>query len=363
MPTAAASPDAPTDTRPAARGASIDLHRGPFIVFWELTRACDLACQHCRACARPHPHPGELTTARACDLLTDLARFERQPIVVVTGGDPMKRTDLAYLIRAGTRRGLTMTMAASATPRVTAGALDTLQDAGLSRLALSLDGADPATHDRIRGVPGIFHRTLEIADDAARLNLPLQINTTVSTTNVDQIDAIAERVEQMNAVLWSVFFLVPVGRGHRVNRISPAQYEQVFERLWHHAQRGVFAVKTTEAHHYRRYVMQQGGNPNPGRAPLGIRDGLGCMFISHTGQVQPSGFLPKQAGRFPRDSVVTVYRNSPMFRRLRDPDQLQGKCGRCEFNRVCGGSRARAFAVTGDEMAQEPDCLYQPNVN
>ncbi len=349
-------------TKPAAGRPNLrpDFNRNPFIVFWEITRSCDLACKHCRACAQTERHPNELTTEGAIDLLRDLRRFEQPPFVVVTGGDPMKRDDVFHLVRAGTHLGLKMGMAASATQLITAEALIKLRDSGLHRLALSLDGADAQTHDAFRGVDGIFDRTVSIVAKARALGIPIQINTTVVPANVDQIDAIAEMIDPWDIELWSAFFLVNVGRGITGQRVEPEQYERVFEKLWHHAQTKSFAVKTTEAHHYRRYVIQRSGDPQMGRAPIGIRDGNGVMFISHTGKVYPSGFLPKQAGQFPDESVVAIYRDSPIFTELRDWKLLTGKCRRCEFNRVCGGSRSRAFAVSGDYMAEEPDCVYQP---
>ena len=220
---------------------------------------------------------------------------------------------------------------------------------------------------------GSFQRALQVIREARATGLPVQINTTISKRNVEQVDAIAAFIANLNIILWSVFFLVPVGRGVDEERIEPEHYEAVFERLWHHAQRKPYSIKTTEAHHYRRFVLQQNGNPQRGagevdaqadpvqRAPLGVSDGKGCMFVSHIGQIFPSGFLPIEAGRFPSDSIVDVYQDAPIFRKLRDPDGFGGKCGRCEFRHICGGSRARAYAVTGDYMAAEPDCVYQPS--
>jgi radical SAM protein len=349
-----------------------DFDRDPFVVFWELTRACDLTCQHCRACAQPNRHRNELDTRQAAALIDDLARFDRKPVLIVTGGDPMKRPDVVDLVRYAAHRELTPAMAASVTPLLTPHALMRLQNAGLKRLALSLDGADAATHDGIRGVPGSFDRTIKLARAARSIGLPLQLNTTVMQRNVDQLEQIADLVGEADAVLWSVFFLVPVGRGQAAQRISADRYEEVFEFLWRESERRPFSIKTTEAHHWRRFVLQRRGDPQRGageaathadriqRAPLGVSDGKGCMFISHVGQVFPSGFLPKQAGRFPADSVVETYRNAPLFRQLRDADQLKGKCGVCEFRKVCGGSRARAYCLTGDALAAEPDCVYQP---
>jgi AdoMet-dependent heme synthase len=349
-----------------------DFAHGPFVVFYELTQACDLACKHCRACAQPLRDPDELDALQARRLLEQFADFPKPPMLVLTGGDPLKRPDVYDLVDHGVRLGLDVAMTPSATPLVTAEALLRLRDAGLHRLALSLDGVDAATHDAFRGVSGSFDRTLEILAEARRIGLPLQVNTTIAQSNVHQVDDLAEMLSGQGIVLWSVFFLVPVGRGEQLERISPQQYEEVFERLWHHAQRQPYGVKTTEAPHYRRFVLQRRGDPqqNPERmaskqqqrAPLGINDGRGVMFVSHHGVIYPSGFLPVVCGRFPRDSIVEVYQNNPWFQSLRDANRLQDKCGRCEFRHICGGSRARSFALTGDLLAAEPDCAYLPGV-
>lgn len=344
-----------------------DFHHSPFVVFYEITRACHLVCQHCRACAMTRPHPNELSTPHSLALIEQLARFRKPPLLVLTGGDPLKRADVFELVESARGAGLEVAMTPSATPLVTRAALERLRDAGLHRLAVSLDGMDATTHDAFRGVSGSYDRTFEIMADARDLGLPMQVNTTICQRNAGQVDAMAHLLASQAIVLWPVFFLVPVGRGLRQQRIGAEQYEHVFARLWHHARRQPYAIKTTEAQHYRRFVLQQAGDPLTGpsrrrgqRAPLGVNDGKGVMFISHTGQVFPSGFLPLACGRFPRDSVTDAYQHHPTFRALRDPDQLKGKCGACEFRNICGGSRARAYALTRDPLAAEPDCTYQP---
>lgn len=351
-----------------APGATFD--QSPVLVFYEVTRACDLVCQHCRACAQPRVHPHELGPERAEQLLGELASFPRPPLLVLTGGDPFKRADLEAIVRRARAVGLTVALTPSATPLVTHEALARLREAGVSRVALSLDGADAVTHDAFRGVPGSYARTFEILATARGLGIALQVNTTITRSNVRQVDAMANRLVREGITLWSVFFLVPVGRGLRTQRITPDQYEQVFDRLWHHAQHQPYGIKTTEAPHYRRFVLQRHGDPqrDPNghvadriqRAPLGVNDGKGVMFISHTGQIFPSGFLPIECGRFPRDSIIEVYQHHPRFVALRDSTQLKGKCGACEFRSMCGGSRARAYALTRDPLAAEPDCVYHP---
>lgn len=370
-PPQAATPQASMPRQsPSGRYGRKDFTHSPFIIFYELTQACDLVCKHCRACAQPLRHPGELDAEQARQLLDQLAEFPSPPMVVLTGGDPLKRPDVFDLVEHGVARGLEVAMTPSATPLVTPEALRQLHASGLHRLALSLDGLDATTHDSFRGVDGSYARTLEILTEARRIGMSLQVNTTITPSNVHQVDAMAEMLATTGIVLWSVFFLVPVGRGEELKRISPEQYEEVFEQLWDHAQRQPYGIKTTEAPHYRRFVMQKRGNPqfNPvttedaqrARAPLGINDGNGIMFISHLGAIYPSGFLPMLCGKFPRNSVVDVYQNHPYFLALRDANRLEGKCGVCEYRHVCGGSRARSFMLTGDMMASEPDCAYIP---
>lgn len=351
----------------------VELSRSPLMFYFEVTLACDLVCKHCRASAQADPHPDELSTAEATRLLDQAASFPRKPMVVLTGGDPLKRGDLDVLIRHGLRAGLEMALTPSATPLATTEALERVCAAGIERLGISLDGANAATHDAFRGWEGSFERTMRMLADARRLNMIVQVNTTITRRNVHQIDAMAELLAAQAIAMWSVFFLVPVGRGVEEQRIAPEQYEEVFERLWDHARRQPYAIKTTEAPHYRRFVLQRGGDPLAGpadaedaarrrghRAPLGIGDGKGILFVGHTGEIFPAGFLPIRCGRFPADSVVETYQNHPLFRALRNPDGFKGKCGWCEYRHVCGGSRARAYALTGDPLETDPDCVYQP---
>ncbi|MCD4728007.1 MAG: TIGR04053 family radical SAM/SPASM domain-containing protein [Pirellulales bacterium] len=350
-----------------------DFGGSPLMFYYEITLACDLVCKHCRASSQADPHRDELSTARATALIDQVASFPRRPNLVLTGGDPLKRADLFALIRHAADAGLHVALTPSATPLATFEAFQQAKEAGVRALGISLDGAEPEVHDAFRGWEGSFRHTLEMLDNARRLQLPVQVNTTITSRNFHQVDALADLLAEQGIAMWSVFFLVPVGRGVEEQRISPEQYEMVFERLWHHAQRQPYGVKTTEAPHYRRFVLQRGGNPlagpgrwggsctaAPARAPLGVGDGKGVMFVSHTGEIFPAGFLPLCCGRFPTDSVVDVYQNHPTFVSLRDVDRLKGRCGICEYRRVCGGSRARAFALTGDFMQTDPDCNYVP---
>ncbi|MBB6428343.1 TIGR04053 family radical SAM/SPASM domain-containing protein [Algisphaera agarilytica] len=361
--------------RNAPRYALSDAAHSPLLVFYEVTRACDLACRHCRARAMPHAHPHELSTAGSLSLLEDLANFPKPPMLVLTGGDPFARADLFTLIEYAVSLGLHTSLAPSATPRVSGPLLREAQRCGVQRLSISIDSADADWHDRFRGEAGTFNDGLRILRDCQAMGLSTQVNTTVMPGNLDQLTAIADLVESVGAAMWSVFFLVPTGRAYREDRLSGNQTDEVFDLLWRLAKTRPFAIKTTEAPFYRRFVKQRMGDPMrpqpgkadgprpPARSPLGINDGKGICFISHRGEVQPSGFLPLVAGRFPEQSVVDVYQHHPTFVALRDPEQLKGKCGRCGYKSICGGSRARAYAVSRDYLGEEPDCPYQPDLD
>lgn len=342
-----------------------DTDRRPLVAIWETTQACDLACEHCRADAQPARHPDELSTEEAHNLLDDLREFGDGQLVVLSGGDPMKRPDLVDLVDYGTDIGLRMTLTPSGTSQLDYGAVSRLRDAGLRRMALSIDGATADRHDAFRGEAGSFEQTMAAAAAADDLGLPLQVNTTVCGSTVTDLPRIADLVQDLGAVMWSVFFLVPLGRGRFLDPISPAHAERVMEWLADVSDERPFALKTTEAPHYRRVRMQARAGDDSGRRPAsgrtgGVTAGDGFMFISHTGETFPSGFLPASAGNVRDYSPVERYRESELFCQLRRKDELTGKCGACEFRYVCGGSRSRAYAVTGDPMASDPLCDYQP---
>lgn len=338
----------------------------PFLVFWEITRACALACKHCRAQAQPRRHPEELDSAQSLKLIQQLAEW-KPPMLILTGGDPLMRRDALDLVRAAANAGLHVGLSPSATQRLLNTDFAEIKAAGVQRMSLSLDGATEATHDSFRGVPGTFARTMEAVQRAHDVGLDLQINTTLTRENMHEYEAFKQLMFQLKPAMWSVFLLVPTGRAGLDALPDAADIERVFEDMAGLVGKAPFAVKTTEGHHFRRVVMQRmgatTGRQRPGmRSPLGIRDGRGVMFISHTGEVSPSGFLPMVCGNVKTTPPAEIYRNHPLFVSLRDSDALGGKCGRCEFRTICGGSRARAFGVTGDPFAADPACVYQPKL-
>lgn len=346
-----------------------DFNERPLIAIWEMTRACDLACFHCRASAQPTCASGELTTEEAHKLIRDVAQL-RPPIFVMTGGDPLKRPDVYALVSYAAGYGLRPALTPSATPLLTKEAIRRLKDAGLSRLAISLDGPSAAIHDTFRGVPGSFARTLEAVKWANEVGLPIQVNTSLTKRNLPYLEDMAELLGEQRLVLWSIFCMVPTGRGQLADLPTGQEFEDAFARMHRLAQQLPFRVKTTEGPHYRRYLLQHQHAADGKafeftereKAQPWVNDGKGFVFISHIGDVCPSGFFPVSAGNVKRAPLSWIYRNAPLFKDLRDTTKLKGKCKVCEFNQICGGSRARAYAVTGDPFAQEPCCVYQPEV-
>ncbi|OIB59076.1 TIGR04053 family radical SAM/SPASM domain-containing protein [Natrialba sp. SSL1] len=397
-----ASPPSPTDR-------SLDTTRRPLVLIWELTQACALACDHCRADAQPARHPDELTTAEGKALLESAREFGDGQLVVLSGGDPLVRDDVDELVAHGTDLGLRMTMTPSGTQSLTRQRIDTLSDAGLRRMAVSLDGASAETHDSFRGESGSFEATIRAIEDARAAGVPVQVNTTVCQATVDELPVIRALLRDIGVVMWSVFFLVPVGRGRVLESISPTRADEVMSWLEAVSESEPFGVKTTEAPQYRRVCLQSGGfrgspgsrksrgsgvetgadmvtsrdlksdtdtnmetetdtNTNTeGTTPPtglqrrgGIVAGDGFAFVSHTGEVYPSGFLPKSAGSVRERALTELYRESDLFTALRDRDRLSGKCGACPYRAVCGGSRSRAYAHSGDPLASDPLCPYVP---
>jgi len=367
--------------RTDARLVAADFSKSPFTLAWEITRACALACMHCRAEAQPKPDPNELSHDEAIGVL-DQIRDMGNPILVVTGGDPLMRRDVYDLLTyAAVEKGLRTSLTPSATALVTPKNLAKVHDAGVVRVAVSLDGPTADVHDRFRGFRGTFDRTRRIMRDVTEAGIALQINTTVSRFNLPVLEQMPAIVSESGAVQWSVFFLVPTGRGKLGDMVSAEDHERIFNWLYDLSREAPFDVKSTAAPAYRRVAIEraraeaQNGGEGPARPlagagyrfedgldrpVLGVNDGNGFAFVSHTGEVCPSGFLPLAAGNVRERPLAEIYRNAPLFRDLRDHAKLKGRCGVCEFREVCGGSRARAWAVSGDYLAEDPSCVYQP---
>ena len=360
------------DRMTPSRTAIPDFNQAPFVAIWEVTRACALACIHCRADAIHRRDPRELTTDEGFRLIDQVRAFgEPPPLFVLTGGDPMRRPDLAELVRYATSVGLTVALTPSGTAAATRVRLAELKDAGLSRIAVSLDGPTPDTHDAFRRVRGSYAWTMRIVEAAIDLGVPLQINSTISRLTLPYLESMARQVGELPITLWALFFLIQTGRGAGLEQISADECERVLTFLYDLSLTVPFGIKTTEAPHYHRVVWQREHQASEQataqttrrrqlRAPRSVTDGNGFVFVDHLGNICPSGFLPAPSGNVRSSDLVEVYRTHEIFRRLRDPDALRGKCGRCRFRAICGGSRSRAYAATGAVMASDPLCVYEP---
>jgi len=342
------------------------------LVYWETTLACGLACQHCRATAMPDPGPNELSTQEGIALLDQITEFgQPYPHIVFTGGDPLRRSDLQTLVEAATARGIGASLAPAATPDLTRERLASLNAAGIETISLSLDGSNAQRHDTFRGVPGTFDHTIRAAGWARELGIQLQVNTLVTAETLPDLPAIYELMLGLGIRRWSLFFLITMGRGKGMQEVSPGDSEKLMHWLYEMSKQAPFAIATTEATHYRRVATremasegmdEQAIEATPVGRGFGIRDGNGILFISHEGAVNPSGFLPVHIGNVRTDHLVNLYREHPVFSSLRDVSAYKGRCGRCEFVNTCGGSRARAFAWTGDYLESDPLCPFVPPV-
>ena len=379
--------------RPASHATAaegLDFDRRPLLVFWESTRACPLSCRHCRAAAIPQPLPGELDHDAARSLLRAVASFgEPRPILVVTGGDPLLRRDLPELAGQASAAGLRIAVAPAVTPSLTAGALATLRERGVRTVSVSLDGGSVETHERIRRVDGHFQATLDALRLVRSSGLRLQVNTLVMRENAHELADVARLVKEHGASIWELFFLVRTGRGRDLEELSPRANEDVCHFLFEASAYG-FAIRTVEAPFFRRVVSwrrENGSGDDPRQAyglgplyeglasrlrkQLGVplsrpraqlgktRDGKGVVFVAHDGDVYPAGFLPLRLGNVTRESIVDIYRSHPLLQDIRAA-RFHGRCGECEYADVCGGSRARAFASSGDPLGEDPACPYVP---
>lgn len=363
-------------------GKMIDYNENPFIAIWEVTRACQLKCVHCRADAQTRPDPNELSHEEGLRLIDQIYEMNN-PMLVFTGGDCMMREDIFDLADYAVKKGMRVSMTPSATANVTKERMERAKNVGLSRWGLSLDGPTPEIHDHFRGTPGSFDLTLEKIRYLNELDMPLQINTVISRYNYDHLEQMAELVKDLKAIMWYIFLLVPTGRGQLDACITPAEHEKVFRWLYDLSKTAPYDIKTTAAQHYRRVVLQQKSREHKidganiryedsittdhasmidglKRAPKGVNDGNGFIFISHVGDVLPSGLLPIKVGNVREKPLKEIYRESPVLKELRNPDLYKGKCGVCEYRFVCGGSRSRTYAATGDYLESEPYCVYIP---
>jgi AdoMet-dependent heme synthase len=378
------------------RQPAYDVKDRPFLVIWETTQACDLACRHCRALAHPEHDPSAMSFEDGCRLIDQVeALGTPRPLFILTGGDPFKRADIFDLVKYAADRGLPVAVSPSATPLLTTENLQRLKDNGAKAISLSLDASRADLHDNFRRVPGSYDYTINGWKAAREIGLKLQVNTTVTRYNLADLPDMFKLVRELGAMTWSVFFLVPTGRALPEDEISPADHEAVLNFLYDASK--YIGLKTTEGHHYKRVVLQRtvlearglspeiymdlngtyhqlmeglaevtAGTEPPAhpdrmrRTPMHVNSAEGFVFISLRGEVFPSGYLPVSAGNVMEKSLGDIYRESPLFQSLRDKSQLKGRCGQCEFNMICGGSRSRAYAVTGDVLAEEPFCAYQP---
>jgi radical SAM protein len=347
-----------------------DYSRNPMLVYWEMTQACGLACRHCRAEAMATAASDELNHTESMALLQQIAAFDTKPHVILTGGDPLRRADLYEIITEARRLGLTVSITPAATESLTPAILTKLKDYGIDSLGLSLDGSTAERHEAVRGVAGCYNWTIDAIRNAADLGFPIQVNTLVSQETADDLPAVYELLTQYKIMRWSLFYLIAVGRGKELQPpVSPEHGEELMHWTYELTKTAPFAIKTTEAPSYRRVAlnhMRENGwtgaeiEKTPVYRGFGIRDGHGIMFVSNQGDIFPAGFLPLATGNVRVDNLVDIYRDSPLFKSLHDPSSFRGKCGECEYRTLCGGSRARAFAYTGDPLASDPFCAYEP---
>lgn len=361
-----------------------DFSEAPIFVCWETTKACLLACKHCRAKAIRKSLPGELTTEEGKRLVDQLLEFgEPYPALLLTGGDPLMRSDFFDLVKYAKERGIYVAVAASVTPNLNRDSMKRMVDLGVDIMSVSLDAATAKTHDRLRGFPGTWEATIEALRTANELGLRTQANTTVMRSNIRELADVFHLVKENLGVAWEVFFLIRTGRGAALESLEASECEEVMNFLYDATHYGM-PVRTAEGPSFRRVRAQRqrnGQQPNgeiyrhlatrlqvlEGKPEPTITtkltntgDGKGILFVSHEGEVYPSGFLPVNSGKVPEGSLKMIYRNNPLFTALRNPANLKGRCGRCEYSTICGGSRSRAFAEIGDAFEEDPACPYIP---
>ena len=339
-------------------------------IYWEMTQSCALACRHCRAEAISAPHPMELNFDESVAFLRQIPQFDKPlPQLILTGGDPLARADLYELIDEARRLGISCSITPAATPALTREVLVQLREHGVDGLGLSLDGSTAERHDSIRGVPGTFDLTMKALGWAQELGMPVQVNTLAAAETAGDAPGIFELLKPFGIARWSLFFLISVGRGKVLQPLSPEEAETLMNWIHETSKQAAFTVSTTEAPSFRRVAlerMRESGmtgeqiQRSGATRSYGIRDGHGIVFVSNTGDICPAGFLPLPVGNIRQDNLVSMYRDSPLFRQLHDPTQFEDRCGVCDYRTLCGGSRARAYAATGNPLASDPLCLYEP---
>ena len=368
---------------PGVPVSKVDFAQRPMLVFWETTRACGVACRHCRAAALTTPLPGELDVTEGRDLIDQVAGFGRPyPILVLTGGDCLLRPDLFELVEHAKNLGIPVALSPSVTPALSAEMIERIATSGVRAVSISLDGATAATHEGVRAIEHHFDDTVAAIRALVAAGLDVQINTTVMRENLDELADIAALVQSTGAHVWEVFFLVHVGRGVATNAITPAEHEDVCHFLFD-ASAYEFIVRTVEAPFFRRVVAarraggeapasatyraltarlsDQLGAPTrkPSAHTAATRDGKGILFVAYDGEVYPAGFLPLGLGNLRERPLSEIYRDNEVLREIRGT-AFEGRCGRCEYADLCGGSRARAFAVDGNPLGEDPACVYEP---
>jgi AdoMet-dependent heme synthase len=340
----------------------------PLQVTWEMTKACDWKASANRSPSRAPRDKREFSTAEAFHLIEEVADMH-VPLLVLTGGDPLLRPDLFPIVDFAAKHSVRTSLALLPTPLLDAEIIAELKTRGLMRLAFWMHGSTSSLDDSRWGVPGCHQRTLEAIGSCHDADLPVQINTILSRRNFRDIEPMIELLTRLDVVLWNVFFFVPANPGQAGELLSAEEHEQVFAKLYAASSKVRFQIKTTEGQHYQRYLLQQRARESRGRmtetesitcAPKGINDGKGFVFVDQTGEVYPSRFLPLSAGNVTVQPLSQVYGESSLFVSLRDSSKLKGRCGRCPARNVCGGSRARAYALTGDLFAEDPCCAYEP---
>lgn len=345
-----------------------EVHLRPLQVTWEMTTARDWTSTQVRVSSRVPRDPREFSTAEAFHLIEEVAAMH-VPLLVLTGGDPLRRQDLFPVIEFASRRSVRTSLTLLPTPLLSAQVLADLKDSGLMRVAFWLHGSTPALHDSYWKVPRSYRRTLEAVEACHETGLPVQINTILAKRNFHDFDSMIELLTRLDVALWNLIFMVPANQEQSLELLSAEEHEQVFGWLDAASRRVHFQIKTTEGQHYERYLLQQRVRASHGRlsdaeafqvTPKGVNEGRGYVFVDHHGEVYPSRYLPVSAGNVTMQKLSEVYCDSPLFVSLRDSSRLKGKCGRCPAGKVCGGSRARAYVMTGDLFAADPCCAYQP---